>query len=229
MCSLLLGLWLAAPVQAQDPEPEPLVEEPAVEDTALAGDTGDTGDTAEEEEEEPVRNKRQRRPRRGGDDSRDLTPYYIGIAALLGLWLVSRMAPKKPTAVRRPERHEPLSDDELGRFVFHAVVAADLDEYRDLFLTGGEARQVLGSGAQQYLEERTPKVLEDALVELSVHVPEGALFSGTTRAAELLSIEVRNDRGASRSVPIGTTTQVGAVIRLVTPASLLVDGGSGSA
>ncbi|HJN74740.1 MAG TPA: hypothetical protein QGF58_12480 [Myxococcota bacterium] len=225
MCALLLGFALTSPVGGQEPPEE--APEALVEDSADSGDSG-----TEEEVVEPTAGRKDRRRasrNRGDVDGRDYTPYYIAVAALLGLWLVSRMQPQRQETTRRPLRHDPVSDDELGRFVFHAVLTADLDEYRELFLTGGEAHKVLHGGAQNYMEQRSEKALEDTLVELSVHVPEGAMFSGTTRVGDVLHLEVRNDRDASRSVPVGTTARVGAVLRLMTPAAQLLDRGAGSA
>jgi len=214
MGALFLGFMLAAPAVAQEPPVEEVVEEPVLEGDT--GDTGDAGDTAVEADETRPKARKQKR-RRPAEQARDLTPYYIAVAALLGLWLVTRLQPKRRQVVRH-ERHEPLSDDELGRLVFRAVVAADLDQYVHLFLTGGEASRVLHGGAEAYMARRSTKAFEDALVELSVHIPEGALFSGTSRVDDVLHIEVRNDRGATRAVPVGTTTKVGAILRLVTPA-----------
>ncbi|MCP4806828.1 MAG: hypothetical protein GY913_02275 [Proteobacteria bacterium] len=206
---------LLLPAFAQD---DVLGEPAPVEEVA---DTGDSG--VEEPAAEPLpvkvrRSGKKKRDRSGEESGRDRW-YMAAIVGLLVLWLSLRLL--QPAARKRParaERPSPVADDELGRMVYTAIQHADLHEYRELFLTGGEARQVMGSDALVYVERMSPEAVEDALVDVSVFVSEHAMYAGTERDGEMLSLIVKDPQGTTRSVEVGTTARVGGVLRLVDPA-----------
>lgn len=213
---------LLLPAFAQDPVVEP-VEAVEVEALGPVEEVQDTGDSGHAEPEEPapptVKNRGKKRASRKVDHSGRDRWYLAAIGGLLALWLGLRLLqPAKPKTRPRPERPSPVGDDELGRMVYTAILRADLAEFRQLFLTGGEARQVMGSDASVYLERLSPEALEDALVEVSVFVQPGALFAGTERSGDTLSLVVKDGQGNTRSVEIGTTARVGGVLRLKDPA-----------
>jgi hypothetical protein len=224
MLGLLLLLALSSPGLAQDEAPS----EPALEQPALQAEP--TQPPAEELDEAPelatARPEKRARPNQLTAQERDDRPLWLAISALLALLVVSRMQPYRKEAIRtrrtRTNRPTPITDEELGRFVFHAVIAADLDEYRALFLTGAEAGQLLGrSHAEDYLASRSPEKLEDALVELAVQIPVSSHFAGVERAGDLLSVIIANEQGTEKMVLIGTVADIGTAHRIVSPASQL--------
>lgn len=220
---LLLSLTSAV---AQDEAAEPEV----------ATDTADTGDSDEVEvlvdEEELIEDfgrlgdkrfaalaaQKRENERRAAEARRikkikDQTAKAMAVVALLLLWLLTRKQNEK-TAVRAPKRHDPTTPEELSMLLFQAVLDADLDTYRVLHLTGGEASRLFGQiDAEQYLARRTLKALEDALVELAIRVPPGATLSGAVERSGRLTLQVRYE-GRTENVAAGTVRQVGAIWRL---------------
>ena len=217
MMALLL---LLLPAFAQD-DPVEALDEPI----ELVEDSGDSGlDEAEDADEPGMPTVGKRKPRKKRNKSSDEVNrdrwYMAAIGGLLVLWLGLRLLQpaEKKVHRRRPERPSPVGDDELGRMVFVAIQHADLHEYRQLFLNGGEARKVMGSEASVYLERMSPDAMEDALVDVSVFVPQGCVFGGTERDGDTLSLIVKDHQGNRRSVEVGTTVHVGGVLRLREPA-----------
>ena len=226
----ILALLSAAPALGQEPleeAPQELVEPTEVEtETEAEAEAEAEAEPQGEGSEAQPKPKKTRRPHELEAEERRDWPLWVAIAALLGLLLASRRQPYRKAAIRkartRADRPVPITDEELGRFVFHAVVAADLDEFRALFLTGAEAREVLGSAhVERYLSTRTPQRLEDALVELAVQIPEDSHFVGVERADALLSVVIANAQGTEKTVMLGTVAELGATRRMISPADQL--------
>ncbi len=218
----ILALLSSPPALAQEAPDEAVTAAVSAEASTLEVEV-EVGDA-------PAARPQRKAPRRPTDmdaAERNDLPLWLAIVALLGLLLVSRRQPYRKAAIQRrtrANRPTPITDEELGRFVFHAVVSADLDEYRALFLTGAEAGQVLGSGqAERYLATRTVQRLEDALVDLAVRIPESNHFAGVERAGDRLSLRIVDEQGAERSVLVGTVADIGTAHRLVSPASQIQD------
>ncbi len=225
--SWLLLLSLSSAV-AQDEAPEPEV----------AADTADTGAMADDgvdvlvAEQELIEDfgrlgderfallaaKKRENQRKAAEARRlkkikDQTAKAMAVVALLLLWLLTRKQNERG-AVRVPTRHAPTTPDELSHLLFQAVLDADLDTYRVLHLTGGEASRLLGQlEAERYLSQRSVRVLEDALVELAIRVPPGATLVGAVENAGRLTLQVRFD-GRTENVSAGTVRQVGNIWRL---------------
>ena len=69
------------------------------------------------------------------------------VLVLLLLWLLLRV--QEPAA--RTVRRTPLTPAELARMSFDAARAGDVRAFRELFLLGDAARQVLGASAEPWL------------------------------------------------------------------------------
>ncbi len=152
------------------------------------------------------------------------TPKFLGLAALLLLWLLARNEARRNqarAAPRRPQRRTPITPDELGHAAFHAAMDADLDEYRGLFLSGPEAAKVLGTaGAESYLNRRTLSALEDALADLAARIPQGAHFDHAALEGEdLCLITLRLPDQSRATLPLGSVVQVGRILRLREPST----------
>lgn len=145
---------------------------------------------------------------------------YLMLAALalLLFWLLTKQnnSQQHTTAQRRADRKAPVSPQELARAVFEVARDGNIDAYRGLFLTGGEANRVLGlEAAEQYLARRTSKALEDALVNMAVQVPPNAVFVGVEEVGEnSFAMKLNVDARTTALVPIGKAVQVGAIYRL---------------
>jgi len=145
---------------------------------------------------------------------------YLMLAALalLLFWLLTKQnsGQQHSTAQRRADRKAPVSPQELARAVFEVARDGNIDAYRGLFLTGGEANRVLGlEAAEQYLARRTSKALEDALVNMAVQVPPNAVFVGVEEVSEgSFAMKLNVDARTTALVPIGKAVKVGAIYRL---------------
>ena len=141
----------------------------------------------------------------------------LSVAALLALLLLSRVNRRK-AVVRRASRRTPLSVDELGRAAFQAARSADLDLFRALFLTGGEAARLLGTDqADQWLQQRSNAVLLDSLAALAVYCAPGTTLYRAHLSGELLVLTVRAEASGEREVPVATVRQVGPAYRFFEP------------
>jgi hypothetical protein len=145
------------------------------------------------------------------------TEGFLLVAALLGMLLLSRVH-RKEREKRSPRRHDPLSPREMGHLVFQAARRGDLDLYRGLFLSGGEARALMGEGAVAYLDRRGPQVIEESLVFVGACIPDGSAFEG----ADLddghgLLLRVRLPDGTRIRLPSGVVARVGQLWRIVEP------------
>ena len=142
------------------------------------------------------------------------------VVVLLLLALLGRVHGREHSAAQRPTpRRSPVSYDELGRTVFEMAVNCDLDGYRGLFLVGGEARQIMGAGAGEYLNSRGLDVLEESLITIGAHIPDGSVYHGVSIAGtDRLAIQVKSPAAEVITVGIGTVAKVGAVVRLREPA-----------
>ena len=153
----------------------------------------------------------QRPPRA---EEKDYRGEALGVAALLGLLLLSRVNRRKAVA-RRPQRHTPLSVEELGRAVFQAARSADLELFRGLFLTGGEASHLLGTeGAERWLTQRSQEALVESLAALAVYCGPGTTLFESRVSGELLVLLVREEKSGEREVPVATVRQIGQAYRL---------------
>ena len=111
-----------------------------------------------------------------------------------------------------------MSTDELGRFVFMAARSRDLSLYRGLYLNGSEARDILNDLAGSYLEHRSYEVLKESLEFLSSQLPKAAIYDGLgEKKGRMLTIKVRDGSGSSKTLKVGTVTQVGSIWRLLEP------------
>ena len=150
------------------------------------------------------------------------TPKFLGLVALLLLWLLARTEARRQASSvpQRPSRHAPISPDELGHAAFLAALDADLEEYRGLFLNGPEAAQVLGTdAAEAYLSRRSLRALEDALAEFAARIPAGAHFDHAAMEGEdLCLVTLRLDDDSKATLPLGSVSRVGRVLRLREPA-----------
>ncbi|GEM_PF-2885757 len=149
------------------------------------------------------------------------TPKFLGLAALLLLWLLARNESRRqaPARVQRPQRHSPITPTELGHAAFHAAIDADLDEYRGLFLSGPEAARVLGTaGAETYLNRRSLAALEDALADLAARIPDGAHFEEAAMEGEnLCLLTLRLPDRSRATLALGSVAKVGRILRLREP------------
>ncbi|GEM_PF-7090582 len=203
-------------------------------DTATASDTGGVEVLVEEEEliadfgrlgdqrfaalaAEKRENARKAADARRVKKIKDQTAKALAVVALLLLWLLTRKQNEHRSRV--PKRHAPITAEALGGLLFQAVLAADLETYRALHLTGGEAARLLGQGeAERYLARRNVQALEDALVELAIRVPAGATLESASQSAGQLVLRITFD-GRTEQVAAGSVRQVEDVWRLYEPPS----------
>ena len=139
------------------------------------------------------------------------------LALLLCMWwlLIRRRYEEEK---RRPSRPMPLSEDELGRFIFQALRNSNFFLWRDLFLNGGEARDLLGEHGEAYLEARSREVLSESLSRLAGMLPNGAIYSGVEIEDERLFLLAQPSKGEPKRLEIGTITRVERLWRLFGPA-----------
>lgn len=141
---------------------------------------------------------------------------WLLLVLLLLLWLLTR---ERRHRAQTHERRRPISEDELGRVVFELARATDLEGFRHLYLSGGEARQVLGERAGAYLEARlVARWLEDELVEIAARLADRQAYVATRVAADGMAwMRVRGLSGAEDEIPIGHAVRVGLIWRLQDP------------
>lgn len=140
----------------------------------------------------------------------------IVLLLLLWLWLLVSRRQEDDTL---NARKTPLSDNELGRAVFMSCLSNDLRAYRSLYLTAKEAHDKLGTVAEQYLDQRSASILEDAFNTLSKSIKVGCIYKGIeSDSTGILMIKVEGTDGSNNSVSIGAMTMVNNVYRLLSPA-----------
>jgi hypothetical protein len=197
---------------------ETLDRDSFAEEATVDGETDEAGDDSEPTLQSPLNPKKKPRwnPRKDKN-----TPKFLGLVALLLLWLLARSTNPVSTAGRteRLQRHTPLNANELGHAAFQAALDANLDEYRGLFLSGSEAAKVLGTdGAEAYLNRRSLSALEDALAELAARIPQGSHFATAAVEDDDLCMMTLNLPDRSKAtLPLGTVSFVGRVLRLREP------------
>ena len=141
---------------------------------------------------------------------------WLLVVLLLLLWLLTR---ERGHRIANHERRKPLTEDELGRVVFELARTVDLDGFRHLYLSGAEARELLGEGAAAYMRPRTSgRWLEDEIVEISVRLADQpAYVSSRVDGDGMAWIRVRTATGVEREVPVGRAVRVGLIWRLRDP------------
>lgn len=138
------------------------------------------------------------------------------VLVLLLLWLFLRV--QEPAA--RTVRRTPLTPAELARMSFDAARAGDVRAFRELFLLGDAARQVLGASAEPWLAACTPPNLTPDFQALVHAAGPGAHFVGGRADAEnSCYVQVRTTAGATEEHLIGRFVRVGNALRLIEPAS----------
>ncbi len=142
-------------------------------------------------------------------------PLLVVLLLLGWLWLLVR---RREEEERHAQRPTPLSVHELGHCLFLALQGRDPRRYRELFLTGGEARRLLGDDAAAYLEARTgPRVIE-AFEGLRGAVPRGSVYQGMKALGDdRWALRFARPDGSTREVPVGTLVQVGTAWRIFAP------------
>ena len=137
------------------------------------------------------------------------------VAVLLALWLLTRSEQRRATV---PHRRMPMTEDELGRVLFEIGRAEDLDAFRHLYLSGAEARRVLGWQARSYLGNRNKDWLYDEFLEISVRIGSSSHYEGLRvdpRGRAFL--RVRTEAAGSYEIPVGVALRVGRIWRLRDP------------
>lgn len=136
------------------------------------------------------------------------------LVVLLLLWLLTR----REAAVKGHERRKPITEGELGRVVFEVARAGDLEAFRHLYLSGGEARELLGDGAAAYLDKRGKQWLEEEFLEVAVRVAAPVRYEGA-RVAEngATVLLVHSPVAGAYELPVGRALRVGRIWRIVEP------------
>lgn len=136
------------------------------------------------------------------------------VVVLLLLWLLTR----REAAARGHARRKPMTEEELGRVVFEVARASDLEAFRHLYVSGGEARELLGDAATAYLDKRGKRWLEEEFLEICVRVAAPARYEGA-RVAEngATVLLVRSPAAGAFELPIGRALRVGPIWRIVEP------------
>lgn len=141
------------------------------------------------------------------------------VVLLLAIWLLLRVRRSENEGRRRRMRRAPTTADELAREVFAVARTADIDGYRELFLAGFEAAQLMGGEADSYLDKRSLSVLEESLVTLGALIPEGSVYGGVEQTGpDAWAMWVSPPVGERFLVGIGTVAKAGVVLRLRDPA-----------
>lgn len=137
------------------------------------------------------------------------------VVVLLLLWLLTRR--RERAAIGR-QRRMPLTEAELGRVVFEVARSADLEAFRHLYVSGGEARDLLGDAASAYLDGRGKRWLEDEFLEISVRVAPPVQYEGVHVGEDGVTVlRVRSLAAGAYELPVGRALQVGRIWRLVHP------------
>jgi hypothetical protein len=141
---------------------------------------------------------------------------FLIIALLLTLWLWLLVSRREEVKIE--ERKTPLSPNELGRTVFSYCLSKDLKGYRSLFLNAREAHDKLGSVAEEFLEQRSVELLQKSFSQLTSQILIGTVYVGIDEQEKSkIVIIVRLPDNQQVSVPIGSVTVVGRVLRLLEP------------
>lgn len=137
------------------------------------------------------------------------------VVVLLLVWLLTRTRERR---VERAPRKRPLTEEELGRAVFLAAREADLEAFRHLYLSGGEARVLMNESAVSYLADRDASWLVDELVEIGARIGGRSSYAGARLGPEsMLILRLRAVDGAIFEVPAGSALQVDLVWRIRDP------------
>jgi len=154
---------------------------------------------------------------------------WEAVAALLGLWLVARVADRRSggTHVRlgRPGR-DVVSPQELAQAAFSAARSSDFDAYRALYLTGAEASRIMGrERAEAYIDERDSESLRESFAVLCDAAGPGAVFAGVAEGEEpgdFAVVEHQPD-GMTHVVPLGRLARLGGLWRIERPPIRVLD------
>jgi len=143
----------------------------------------------------------------------DQQTLWLLLVLMLLVWLLTR---ERRHRVQHHERRKPMSEDELGRVVFELARATDLESFRHLYLSGGEARQVLGERASAYMEARlAARWLEEELVEIAARLADRPSYLATRVAPDGMAwMRVRAAGGGEAEIPIGRVVRVGLIWRI---------------
>ncbi|NOY28305.1 MAG: hypothetical protein GXP62_20800 [Oligoflexia bacterium] len=234
---ILVGLH-ASPAYGQDgPAPGDLSDDTVVEES-VPSDGGSTAAIAPAVSAVPmaepnaelavVRAKAREREQRQRSQR-----LMLAVVGLLLLWLLARNAIRErargvagQVATRpgqRPRRRIALSHDELGHLIFEAATGRHFHDFRDLFLNGPEAADLLGPDvAQAYLDQRNDQVLRRCLEDLAQSIDQGAVFRGVEPLDDgMLGLRVQYANGLEGCLPVGTVTRIEAGYRIHLPAKLV--------
>lgn len=211
------------PEDGAEAAPAPETEEAYEEALEAAYEEGLSDADAERAAREAARQAAARLAQQQADynarieKKRKMQQLLLAVLVLLLLWLLSRRSNTQTvTEKRRAARRAPVSPQELARAVFEMARDGNIEGYRGLFLNGGEAARVMGrDAAERYLSQRSPKAMEDALVNMAVQVPPSAVFVGVEEIGEgAFAMKLSVDAKTTALVPIGRAVQVGAIYRL---------------
>jgi hypothetical protein len=139
------------------------------------------------------------------------------VALLLGLWLLLRV--NREQTQRTPERRRPLTPNELARMVMETARADDRAGWRSLFLMGAESTEVMGAQADRFLAACRGPRLAEALQLLRAQLPTGATFLYGRQEHDGRCYMHLRDREIEAEIYFGRAVKVGAVLRMVEPAS----------
>ncbi len=197
-----------------DPETEAVLD--AIE-SADAEVLGDLEEAERLEAQEERRRQRRRRNLQRAEKRRDNTSKFLGLVALLLLWLLTRKQQERQGLYAPPERHHPVSTEEFGRVIYAVVRASDLNGFRALYLNGSEASEVMGTErATTYLAERSRAYLSKSLSVIKNQMPIGAIYVGLKMDEDMnCTLVVNNPKGQAYEVSVGEVVMVGAVLRMV--------------
>ena len=220
LLSIVLCFFYVPVGAAQDSAAEEVGEELLLDEEAEQFDTADLEAMEAMRQARRERRRKDRLRRRNALIRKDYSRELLAIVSLLILLLLTRKHNREQEG-HRPVRVAPLSPDELGRAIFGLIRSGDAQAYRALYLTGGEARELFGeAGVGVYLEGRTGPKLQDAFKRLVGQVPVGAQYQGCMVQEEICVLQVTGSDGQEVSLEVGRVALVGAVIRLVSPASV---------
>ena len=219
---LLMSLLLSNLVWAQDDEvlDTASVEVPAeVMDTAPAEVVNDPLEAYQEVKPKPKRVVKKKKKKKSFlESNRD---ELLALVALLLLWALTRSEEEKKVRRARPMRHSPVTLDELGRLVYGIAKGNNLDDYRALYINGGEARELIGGeAAEAYLNTRTVPMLSKSLQGLFDALNGGQQYRGVESLPdERFALRFLGENGEEQVVPVASYVEVKAVLRLVIPAT----------
>ncbi|MCK6529526.1 hypothetical protein L6R50_18890 [Myxococcota bacterium] len=156
----------------------------------------------------------------GGSDGASFDREWLGVAALLVLWLLTRTSQRRAAIpAHGPAHRGAVTPDEVGRAVFAAARSDDFDAYRAQYLGGAEATRVLGrERAEAYLDGRPPERIRLAFARLGHAIdPETVYDCVESDAGGLWSLRLKRQGDVRLTVPLGTLHRVGGLWRLLDP------------